>query len=61
MSKLKDSYERGELSDLLVGAEPPTAEDVSVTEDGRLLDSAEVVIEFFDEMRAARSQRPDVA
>ena len=61
MSRLKASYRPGELTELLADAEPPTADDVSLTEDGRRLDSAEAVIAFFDTLRAERSRRPSSA
>lgn len=57
MTRLKASYRFGELTELLADAEPPTADDVSVTGDGRRLDTAEAVIAFFDEVRASRAHR----
>lgn len=61
VSELKASYRSGELAELLADAEPPTADDVSVTDDGRRLDTAEAVIAFFDEMRATRAYRSSSA
>ena len=61
MSRLKASYRSGELTELLADAEQPTADDVSVTEDGRRLDTAEAVIEFFDGLRASRAHRSSSA
>lgn len=55
MSRAKASYDKAELVELFGGAEPPTDDDVSVTNDGRRLDSAEAVIAFFDELRAQRA------
>jgi hypothetical protein len=52
---LKKSYEAREVNELLAGMEPATADEVSVTADGRRLDSAEDVTAFFDELRAKRS------
>jgi hypothetical protein len=49
---LKESYESGEVAHLLEGSEPSSQDDVSVTRDGRRLDTAEAVIAFFDEVRA---------
>jgi len=54
---VKQSYERGELNQLLMNAAPATADDVSITDDGRRLDSAEAVVAFFDEIRASRVGR----
>jgi hypothetical protein len=54
MARLKESYEAREVNELLAGAEPPSADDVSVTTDGRL-DSAGDVTAFFDELRAKRT------
>jgi hypothetical protein len=39
------------LNKLLADAGPPTEDDVSVTRDGRRLDSAKAVIEFVEELR----------
>lgn len=61
MSRLKASYRSGELAELLADADQPPAEDVSVTEDGRRLDTADAVIQFFDELRASRSHRSSSA
>ena len=58
---MKTSYAPGELAELLADAEAPTDDDVSVTEDGRRLDTAEAVIAFFDELRASRSHRSNGA
>ena len=55
MSRAKASYDKAELVELFAGAEPPTDDDVSVTNDGRRLDSAESVIAFFEELRAQRA------
>jgi len=43
-----------ELADALRSAPPPTADDVSITWDGRRLDSKEKVLRFLAELRAAR-------
>jgi len=55
--RLKRSYEREELDGLFADLEPATADDVSITSDGRRLDTAEAVIAFFDEIRASRVVR----
>lgn len=39
---------------------PPTDDDVSITKDGRRLDTAEKVIEFFAELDAEREGRSAV-
>lgn len=56
VSNLKASYEKADLDDLFAEAAPPTEDDVSVTNDGRRLDSAEAVIAFFEEMKAERAE-----
>ncbi len=56
MSKVKASYDKAELDELFADAAPPTDDDVSVTNDGCRLDSAEAVIAFFDEMKAERAE-----
>lgn len=43
---------REQFNEMLRDAPPPTADDVSVTRDGRRLDSAEAVIEFFTALEA---------
>lgn len=58
MSKVKASYDTSELVELLADAAPPTDGDVSVTNDGRRLDTAEAVIAFFEEMKAERAESP---
>ena len=47
--------EWGEMTHGLLG---PTDDDVSITKDGRRLDTAEKVIEFFAELDAEREGRP---
>jgi len=56
MSKVKASYDRAELAELFADAAPPTEDDVSVTNDGRRLDSAEAVIAFFEQVKAERAE-----
>ncbi|MGI8754404.1 MAG: hypothetical protein ACR2MB_00800 [Acidimicrobiales bacterium] len=58
MSKLKASYKQAELDELFADAAPPSDDDVSVTNDGRRLDSAQAVIAFFEEMKAERAESP---
>jgi hypothetical protein len=55
MSKVKSHYEWDEVEALLAGGDPPTPDDVSITSDGRRLDSAAAVIAFFDELQAERA------
>ena len=52
MAGPKKSYSGAEL---LRDAKPPTDDDVSLTTDGRRLDTAEAVVHFFDELRAERA------
>lgn len=54
MSKVKPSYDKAELDELFADAAAPSADDVSVTNDGRRLDSAEKVVAFFEQMKAER-------
>ena len=51
MARLKESYE---ASEVLGGATPPSANEVSVTADGRRLDTPEAFVAFFDSLRAER-------
>lgn len=51
MSPLKRSYGPGKATMLVTGGGPPTDDDVSITNDGRRLDSAEAVIAFVEELR----------
>lgn len=46
-----------EWNELARNALPPTPDDVSITSDGRRLDTAEKVIEFFAELEAEREGR----
>lgn len=55
MAQLRDRYDEHDLAALLTGSSPSTADEVSVTSDGRRLDSAEAVIAFFEELREQRS------
>lgn len=57
--RLIRAFERGEFNELFRGALPPTADDVSITADGRRLDTAEKVIEFCAEL-AADADEPSV-
>lgn len=57
MAITKRVYRAGEFDALLAGGQPATADDVSVTMDGRRLDTAEAVIEFFDECSRDRVER----
>lgn len=43
-----------ELADAVRRSPPPTADDVSITTDGRRLDSKEKVLYFLAELEAAR-------
>ncbi len=45
-----------EFNALLRDAPPPTADDVSITSDGRRLDTKEKVLAFCAELAAERSQ-----
>lgn len=58
MARLRESYKRGEINELLEPMEPPTLDEVSIAADGRRLDTADAVKAFFDEMRAGRIPPP---
>jgi hypothetical protein len=45
---------RDEFNEMLRDAPPPTIDDVSITHDGRRLDSKEAVLEFIAELDAER-------
>ena len=45
-----------EFNDLLRDAPPPTADDVSITSDGRRLDTKEKVLAFCAELTAERAK-----
>lgn len=46
----------GEATSFVAGGRGATDDDVSVTNDGRRLDNAEAVIEFFEDMRREQAQ-----
>lgn len=54
MAIAKRRFEAGELDALLEGGPSSTVDDVSITVDGRRLDTADVVIEFFEDLRRAQ-------
>jgi len=45
--------QEGDLNAMLADAEPPTSDYVSITADGRRLDSAEAVMEFIKSLTAS--------
>jgi hypothetical protein len=53
---MKRRYGPGEANEYVSGGEPSTSDEVSITTDGRRLDSAEAVIEFFAELERERSR-----
>jgi hypothetical protein len=55
---LKDHYDEADLAKLLDRAPAATPDEVSVTNDGRRLDSAEAVIAFVEELRDHRAFGP---
>lgn len=57
MARLRDRYDDDDLAALVAKAGPSTPDEVSITKDGRRLDSAEAVIAFFEELREQRSAR----
>lgn len=59
VTKLKAHYDWDEVEVLLADGDAPTADDVSITADGRRLDSASAVVAFFDELRAERGSTAD--
>jgi len=56
MPGVKASYDWDEVEGLLSGAGPATEDEVSITTDGRRLDSAAAVIAFFGELQARRDE-----
>lgn len=52
--RLKDHYDEADLGELLAGAPPSTVDEVTITTDGRRLDSAQAVIDFYEELREQR-------
>lgn len=59
--RLIRAFEPGEFNELFRDALPPTDDDVSITSDGRRLDTAEKVIEFFAELEAERIAKIEAA
>ena len=55
MSRVREHYDWDEVEALFASVEPSTTDDVSITDDGRRLDSAPAVRAFFDELRASRA------
>lgn len=55
MAPVKREYRPGEAMALVAGVGPPTDDDVSITNDGRRLDSAEAVTAFFEDLREQRA------
>lgn len=55
VARLQDRYDDDDLARILDGATPSTSDEVSVTKDGRRLDSAEAVVAFFEELRDQRT------
>jgi hypothetical protein len=51
MAPVKREYGPGEATALVAGGGPATDDDVSITNDGRRLDSAEAVIAFVEELK----------
>ena len=54
VTEVKAQYEWDEVEALFADAGPTTADEVSITDDGRRLDSADAVRAFFDEVRSGR-------
>lgn len=54
MAPVKRVYGPGELAAFVAGGGPATDDDVSITNDGRRLDSAEAVLEFLEDLRQER-------
>lgn len=54
MAPVKRVYGPGEATAFVAGGGPVTDDDVSITNDGLRLDSAEAVLEFLDELRRER-------
>jgi hypothetical protein len=54
--EIRRSYGPGEASEFVSGGEPSSSDEVSITTDGRRLDSAEAVLEFLAELECERSR-----
>lgn len=54
MAPVKRGYGPGELAAFVAGGGPATDGDVSLTNDGRRLDSAEAVLEFLENLGRER-------
>lgn len=57
MPRLKARYDEADLAEILDGAPSATSDEVSITNDGRRLDSAEAVTAFFEELGEQRRAR----
>lgn len=57
----KRRFGPGEANELVGGGAPSTPDEVSITSDGRRLDSAVAVIEFLAELERKRSQEDSLA
>jgi len=58
-AQLRPHYTERDLAELLCCSSPSMEDDVSITRDGRRLDPAGAVIEFFDELRRERERTND--
>ena len=56
MASSKRVFGPGEATAFVAGGGPATDDDVSITNDGRRLDSAEAVIEFFEELQREQTK-----
>jgi hypothetical protein len=55
---IKRVLSREQFNDMLRDNPPPTSGEVTITSDGRRLDSAEAVIAFFAELEASHPTHP---
>lgn len=60
LTGVKTTFEPGELNELVNkgGSRPPTPDDVSITADGRRLDTPEKLIAWVHEFNASRADEP---
>ncbi|MGH3849555.1 MAG: hypothetical protein ACRDRT_07625 [Pseudonocardiaceae bacterium] len=55
---MKTVFDKGEINKLFEGAAPATSDDVTITRDGRHLDTPEKFIAWLEEYNATISDAP---
>lgn len=59
VAPVKRAYGPGEATAFDAGGGPATDDDISITNDGRRLDSAEAVLEFLEDLRREQQEAPE--